>query len=75
MIAPEHSHLLQLDLAERMHLVEELWISIAAEQHEIPITNELLDELDRRKEKFLANPGSGMTVDETLRHIRSNLHG
>ncbi|HKZ45764.1 MAG TPA: addiction module protein [Thermodesulfobacteriota bacterium] len=38
----------ELPVDERVKLVEDLWDSIAADQHALPLTNEQKAELDRR---------------------------
>jgi len=46
MTTPES--LLQLAVSERIQLVEDLWDSIAADESQVPLTAEQLEELDRR---------------------------
>jgi putative addiction module component (TIGR02574 family) len=49
------SELLQLSPAERLYIIGELWDSLDANQDQIEIPAAHLDELDRRRERHLAN--------------------
>jgi putative addiction module component (TIGR02574 family) len=50
--------LLNLSVAERIQLVEDLWDSIAADPEAIPLTDAQKAELDRRLEQHKTDPGS-----------------
>ena len=65
------SELRSLPLAERLQLVEDLWDSIAEEQHSLPDHPALIEELRARKARFLANPSSGISWEEAKARIRS----
>lgn len=65
------SELRSLPLAERLQLVEDLWDSIAEEQHSLPDHPALIEELRARKARLLANPSSGITWEEAKARIRS----
>ena len=65
------SELRSLPLAERLQLVEDLWDSIAEEQHSLPDHPALIEELRARKTRFLANPSSGISWEEAQARIRS----
>jgi putative addiction module component (TIGR02574 family) len=53
------SEILNLSVAERIQLVEDVWDSIAAEPEELPLTEEERQEMDRRLADVEANPGMG----------------
>lgn len=53
------SEILSLSVAERIQLVEDVWDSIAAEPEELPFSDEVRQELDRRLAEQAANPGVG----------------
>ena len=53
------SEILNLSVAERIQLVEDVWDSIAAEPEELPLTEEERQEMDRRLADQEANPGVG----------------
>ncbi len=42
--------------ADKLQLVGELWDDLAAHPDEIPVTQEQLDELDRRMAAYRSNP-------------------
>ena len=54
----EFSHLLTLDVPRKLELIGALWQSIENEQEQIPISDELFAELDRRKAAAQRNPDS-----------------
>ena len=66
----EFAPLFQLDRAEKLQLVEDLWDSIAAEKFKDVAPAWKRGELHRRKERLLKNPSSGRTWDEVKRHAR-----
>ena len=59
--ASARSVLFSLARAERLQPVEDLWDSIALETESSPIPDSQLEEVQRRKARFLANPSSGRT--------------
>jgi len=65
------SELKSLPVPERLQLVEDLWDSIASDQESLPDHPEVIEEIRRRRDRFDANPGSGVTWDEMKKRIRS----
>lgn len=63
----------QLPVEQRMHLVEELWDSIAADQEALPLTNEQRAELDRRLDAYEADGNPGSPAAAVLGDIRKRL--
>lgn len=63
----------QLPVEQRMHLVEELWDSIAADQGALPLTDEQRVELDRRLDAYEADGNPGRPAKEALDDIRKRL--
>ena len=53
--------ILELSPDERIHLVEDIWDSIAADAHAIPVTDAQEAELDRRLEEHQKNPENVLT--------------
>jgi putative addiction module component (TIGR02574 family) len=51
----------KLPIEERIHLVEEIWNSIAEDNAYFELTEAQRQELDRRVEAFNANPSRGRT--------------
>lgn len=67
------STLRKLPIEQRMHLVEELWDSIAADQGALPLTSEQRDELDRRLDAYEVDGNFGRLATEALDAIRKRL--
>ncbi len=63
----------QLPVEQRMHLVEELWDSIAADQVALPLTNEQRVELDRRLDAYELDGKAGRLATVALDDIRKRL--
>ncbi|MBN8726470.1 MAG: addiction module protein [Xanthomonadales bacterium] len=62
-----------LPLEERIHLVEELWDSIAADQGALALTDEQRRELDRRLDAYEADRDPGRPLEDVLTGIRKRL--
>lgn len=62
-----------LSIPERIKLVEDLWDSIADDQSSVPISAEQRAELDRRLNRYEADPDSGRNGEDVLREIRNRL--
>ena len=60
--------------AEKLELIGQLWDDLSASPDEIPLLDWQLQELDRRKAEFEANPASRMTWDEVKQKIKGR-HG
>lgn len=68
---PELTPLLKLGRAERLQLVEDLWDSIAQEEVAMPVPDWKRDELRRRKQEFLQNPGSERSWEQVKQRARA----
>lgn len=66
------SELQKLPIHERLQLVEDLWDSIALEDSDLAVPQWHKDELDRRAEKFKANPESGIPWETAKDIIRGH---
>ena len=62
--------LLELSVAERIQLVEDLWDSIAAVPEAMPLTGAQRDELDRRLDAYHRDPSAGSPWEDVKRRIR-----
>jgi putative addiction module component (TIGR02574 family) len=62
--------LLDLPVAERLLLVEDLWDSIAAVPEAVELTIEQREELDLRLEAYHRNPDAGSPWDEVKARLR-----
>lgn len=56
--------LLRLSVAERVHLVEEIWDSLVESPDALPVTDAQRRELDRRLEAYERDPSKTKTWSE-----------
>ena len=63
----------ELSLNDRIQLVEDIWDSIAAEQHSIPITEKQRRELDDRLKSYELSGDPGILAVESIERIRASL--
>ena len=63
------AEILELPVAERIRLDEQIWDSIAAVPEAVPVSEELKAELDRRLLEFEANPDGGSPWEEVRERI------
>jgi len=63
-MSTELSEILQLSIAERIQLAEDIWDSVAAFPEAIPLTDAQKEELDRRVQAYAQNPNEGISWDE-----------
>ncbi|MBL8225053.1 MAG: addiction module protein [Chromatiales bacterium] len=63
----------QLDVNQRLALVEELWDSIAAEGADLPLTPAQAGELDRRLTDHRATPDDVVPLEEVMHSLRAQL--
>jgi len=64
------SEILQLSIAERIQLAEDIWDSITAFPDAVPLTNEQKQELDRRLQAYAQNPDEGISWDALKEKMR-----
>jgi len=72
MIAERIPALGHLSPDEKLLLVSELWDQVTAHPTDIPVSQTLLDELDRRMEEFRRDPSMATTWDEAKQRIRAS---
>ena len=60
----ELPQVMALSTAEKLELIDDLWISIEPELQQLDVSKEEKKLLDDRWEKFLANPDSALTLDQ-----------
>ncbi|MGE0884177.1 MAG: addiction module protein [Blastocatellales bacterium] len=58
------SEILQLSVAERIQLVEDIWDSVAAFPDEVALTEAQKKELDRRLQSYAQNPQEGIPWED-----------
>jgi putative addiction module component (TIGR02574 family) len=63
----------QLPIDERIKLVEDLWDSIAADQHALALTPDQKAELDRRLDAYEIDKNRGRLAADTIVDIRRRL--
>jgi putative addiction module component (TIGR02574 family) len=66
------SDILQLTIAERIQLAEDIWDSVAAFPDAIPLTDAQKEELDRRLQAYAENPSEGISWDELKDNLRKS---
>ncbi len=72
MVSPNYlAELLELPLAERIQLAQDLWDSVSDAPEAFPLTDPQQQELDRRLEEYRANPTAGSDWET----IKSRLFG
>jgi putative addiction module component (TIGR02574 family) len=59
-----------LSVSEKLQLLEDLWDDIASDPATVPVHEWQKEELDRRKQNLLKNPGSALPWEEIQRRIR-----
>jgi len=62
--------ILDLSIAERLQLAQDIWDSIAAESSNLPITEAQRRELDRRLAAYRADPTVGASWEVVRARIR-----
>ncbi|TAL90703.1 MAG: addiction module protein [Rhodanobacter sp.] len=62
-----------LPVEQRLHLVEELWDSIASDQQALPLTDDQRTELDRRLDAYELDGNAGRCAEVALADIRKRL--
>lgn len=71
-MSTELSEILQLSIAERIQLAEDIWDSIAAFPEAMPLTEAQKEELDRRLQAHTQNPNEGISWDELKDRLRKS---
>lgn len=67
------STLLDLPVEQRLHLVEELWDSIAADQGALALSEAQRQELDRRLDAYELDHDPGRPAEDVVADIRKRL--
>ena len=55
----------ELSISEKLQLVEDLWDDIASTPEEVPVHDWQKEELARRKQGLLSNPGLALSWQES----------
>lgn len=62
-----------LPLEKRLEIIEALWESVEGEAGPYPISDDFADELDRRFQEHVDDPGSSIPWDQVRAEIRRQL--
>ena len=49
---------LRLSAIDRLKLIEEVWDSLSAEPAKLPVSDAEIDELERRRKRYMTDPNS-----------------
>ena len=71
-MSTELKDILEMSVAERIQLVEDIWDSIAAAPESLPLSDDERQELDRRLEAYAQNPDEGISWDELKEKVRKS---
>ncbi len=71
-MSTELSEILQLSIAERIQLAEDIWDSIAAFPESVPLTDAQKQELDRRLQAYSQSPDEGISWEELKEKVRKS---
>jgi putative addiction module component (TIGR02574 family) len=71
-MSTELSDILQMSVAERIQLVEDIWDSLAAPPESIPVTDAQKEELDRRLQAYAENPVERISWDKLKEKVRKS---
>jgi len=63
--------ILKLSVVERLQLVEEIWDSLTEEASDMPLSDELKRELDRRLALHRANPESAIPWEQVRAELEA----
>jgi putative addiction module component (TIGR02574 family) len=69
----ELPQVMALSTAEKLELIDELWISIEPELQQVEVSDEEKELLDSRWERYLANPDSALTMEQLKAAVASRL--
>lgn len=58
-----------LSVQQKVQLIDQLWGMVADETENEPISDEMLEELDRRSAAFDADPTTGVTMEELEKRL------
>jgi putative addiction module component (TIGR02574 family) len=64
----------QLSSEEKLRIIHELWEDLSANPGDIPVSEAVLEEVERRRAEMLANPASAVPWEEVKRRIKER-HG
>ena len=63
------AEILQLSVAEKVQIIEDIWDSIANTPEELPLSESEKQELDKRLESYNQNPDEGIEWETLKRNL------
>ena len=69
MAKPKMSEILELSVAERIQLVQDIWDTIAALPESLELSDVQKEEIDRRLDKLRVDPESGVSWEKLRERI------
>lgn len=60
-----------MSLAEKVQLYDELWEDLDAHFRQMPVSEEMIADVDREMEEFRRDPSKGSTWEQVRERIRS----
>jgi putative addiction module component (TIGR02574 family) len=66
---PQVADILELSVAEKIQLVEDIWDSIRRDADELPVSEAEKTELDKRLESYRQNPDEGIEWETLKRNL------
>ena len=72
LMSTELTDILQMSVAERIQLVEDIWDSLAASPESVPVTDAQKAELDRRLQAHAQNPDEVISWDGLKDKVRKS---
>lgn len=61
--------ILELSVAEKIQIVEDIWDSISQNPEELPVSEAEKQELDKRLENYKQNPNEGIEWETLKKHL------
>ena len=74
MILEQHPELSRLSPGDKLILVNELWDDLAANPDQIPVSDKVIAELDRRMEEYKKDPTAVTTWEEIQVRILGSIN-
>ena len=71
-IAEKIPALATLSVQEKLLLASELWDEVLTQTDDIPVSQEILDELDRRMEEYRRDPSIASSWEDVKQRIRAS---
>ena len=71
-IADKIPALATLSVQEKLLLASELWDEVMTQTDDIPVSQDILDELDRRMEEYRRDPSTASSWEDVKQRIRAS---